>query len=402
MKKILLLAFFASPLISKAQIKGCTDKNAINFDVHAQLNDGSCQYEETNLSLLSSVQLASVLNESSGLMFWNNQYWTHNDDSDNHIYAIDSITGEIIESIAIQGLQVTDWEEMQHDSLYIYIGDLGNNASGNRSNLSILKILKSTIVSAFPSVDTIYFQYALQSNLNPSAANTTDFDSEAFIVHNDSIYIFTKEWTSLQTSVYVIPNETGNHTAYRKCVLPVNGLISGAYFVPQRNALVLCGYSNFLQPFVYFITDLHHLDFENANKRKLIFNNLVGYQVEAIATSSGDIFYITNEKFNFGNISIEQQMHSIDLSSYYPRENSISISEKENIKIEIFPNPANDTIYIKNASKGKYKLINIDGKTVKDIEINSSNVSFSVANLAAGIYFLSNLKSKNVAKIIVR
>lgn len=384
-----------------AQSLGCTDKNANNFNPNAIANDGSCTYNNASIAFINSILIDPTLQETSGLIYWNNQYWTHNDDSDNKIYAIDSLSGNIVESIAINGLQITDWEDLQQDSLYIYIGDVGNNVAGNRDNLRILRISKNSINTNSPSVDTISFVYSWQTTLNPIAANTSDFDCEAFIVSNDSIYLFTKEWTSLRSTIYVIPNEPGAHSAQRKIILDVNGLITGASYIPQKNAIALCGYSKFLQPFIYFITDLHHFNFKKANKQKIVFSSVLGYQIEAIASANGQIFYLTNERFSMNNVTVEQQMHSVDLSEFYPKKNNIHASEYQNLPISVFPNPTKDTLHLKNITKGNYILVNSEGKTVKTIIVENSEVSLSVAEIPSGIYFLQKSDNTIATKIIV-
>jgi len=53
-----------------AQVEGCTDPLAINFDVNAEINDGSCTYNPSTISPVSSTPLSTVLNESSGLILW--------------------------------------------------------------------------------------------------------------------------------------------------------------------------------------------------------------------------------------------------------------------------------------------------------------------------------------------
>jgi hypothetical protein len=100
---ISLVYFFFTADSTKAQIYGCTDPLAINFNSSAAQNDGSCTYSPASIAPISSFNLAGNLTETSGLVSWNNQIWTHNDSNDINIYALDSTNGNIIN--ANQGLK---------------------------------------------------------------------------------------------------------------------------------------------------------------------------------------------------------------------------------------------------------------------------------------------------------
>jgi hypothetical protein len=95
--------------------------------------------------------------------------------------------------------------------------------------------------------------------------------------------------------------------------LNVNGLITGATYHPEENLIALCGYSKKLKPFIYLISDLKNLDFVKANQRKIQLK-LPFHQVEAISTTNGVDFYLTNERFSRKIIgTIEQQLHRFSL-----------------------------------------------------------------------------------------
>jgi len=77
------------------------------------------------------------------LTYWNNLLFTHNDNDDSKIYAIDTTNGSITNSYNLNGTANIDWEEISQDENYLYVGDFGNNSSGNRTNLKILRIEKA-------------------------------------------------------------------------------------------------------------------------------------------------------------------------------------------------------------------------------------------------------------------
>ncbi|MDR6968405.1 hypothetical protein J2X31_002428 [Flavobacterium arsenatis] len=310
----LFLLFFIS-LSAEAQLAGCTDALAKNYNPSAILNDGSCLYENIKIDPIFSVTLSDTLNETSGLVYFENQLWTHNDDTDINIYALDTI-GKIIGRYPLNGLKNTDWEEISQDSAYFYIGNFGNNVSGVRKDLQIIRIAKMSLKANNPQMDTIAFAYSNQVEFIRSKANTTDFDCEAFIVSKDSIYLFTKQWTGKKTALYVLPKLPGSYTAKFKSELDVNGLITGATYLEDKKLIALCGYSKQLKPFVYLLYDYKNTDFFSGNKRKITLA-MPYHQVEGIATENGLLYYISNEHFRMKPIiNNPQQLHQLDLSSF--------------------------------------------------------------------------------------
>lgn len=315
MRFLINCLFFLYSLIGYSQISGCTDAKALNYNPEATQNDGSCSYSKTTLKIKSPLLLSEQVHETSGLICWNNRLWTHNDDTDTNLYALDTLTGAILETYKLPNVTNADWEELSQDENYLYLGDFGNNASGNRKDLHILRIEKNTLLQRQPKIDTIAFAYDVQYDFTRQHANTTDFDCEAFVVTQDSLYLFTKEWNSKQTSVFVLPKIPGNYKAYKKESHDVKGLITGAAYLESKKRIVLCGYTKNGRPFLYLLDDFKGTDFFSGNKRRLEllprFN-----QIEGIATSDGIHFYLTNEHLHFAVINTPQQLEMFDLSPF--------------------------------------------------------------------------------------
>ena len=291
------------------------DPLAKNFDPNTTENNGSCVYASVKIRAKSSLVLNDSLTETSGLIVFDNLFWTHNDDHDNTIYGLDS-NGKIQKKIKLEKVKNNDWEEISQDSSYIYIGDFGNNFQGNRKNLHLLRIEKKSFLLNKPLIDTISFSYSNQTDFNIQKENSTDFDCEAFVVSQDSIYLFSKQWKQNKTTVYVLPKIPGKHIAKLKETLDVRGLITGATLVTSGKGIVLCGYSEMLQPFLYLLNDYKNNDFSRANKRKIRLP-LPFRQIEGIATLDGLLFYVTNESFiRKPFVNVPQQIHKFDLSSY--------------------------------------------------------------------------------------
>ena len=290
---------------------GCTDVFARNYDSNAIENDGSCCYKKLKIKNFNSFFLSDTLNESSGLVEWEDHFYSHNDDTDLHLYQLNK-NGIIVKKIKLDGIKNNDWEDLTQDKNHFYLGDFGNNASGNRTDLTIYKIAKDSLFDN-PKIETITFSYQEQTDFSKQKSNSTDFDCEAFIATENELILFTKQWENKQSAVYRLPKKPGNYQAEFITTLKVNGLITGATFVKEKNLIALCGHTKILKPFIYLITDLNDLNFEKANQRKIKLK-LLFHQIEAVSTTNGEDFFITNERFSRKIIgTVEQQIHLFTL-----------------------------------------------------------------------------------------
>lgn len=304
-----------SPTILLAQISGCTDLEARNYNPNAIINDGSCIYLASKIYPNFSLPISDTIHETSGLIYWNDKLWTINDDGDTNLYSLDT-TGINLRKFALPKVKNKDWEAIAQDSSHIYIGDFGNNVSGNRNDLHILKIEKRAFLENKSVIDTIAFSFEDQINFEKQNSNTTNFDCETMLVTKDSLYLLTKEWSSGQTRLYVLPKSAGTYKARFRASLNVNGLITGGVLLEEKKIIALCGYTKNLQPFLYLLYDYKENEFFSGNKRKIKLG-LPFHQIEGIATKDGLRYYLTNEKFQKKPfISVNQQLHFVDLSTY--------------------------------------------------------------------------------------
>lgn len=390
-----------------AQTSGCTDPLANNFNANATINDGSCLYNQATISPVVSFVLDSVVKETSGLIFWQNKLWTLNDDGDNSLYALDTLNGAILSSTALTGLENIDWEEVSQDDSFVYVGDFGNNVSGNRANLRIYKIGKQSILQNNPFIDTIAFSYADQIDFSTHPVNQTDFDCEAFVLTSDSIYLFTKQWISNKTTIYALSKSPGTHIAQNSGSLNVEGLITGSVLLNDQQLIVLSGYSDQLQPFIYLLYDFEGSDFFGGNKRKLQLD-LPFHQVEGITTNNGLKFFITNEAFSYSPIFVDQQMHILDLKNYlinflYPEQTGIDLKKKNKV-FSVTPNPARNKVVISNIEKENVVLYNLLGKILAVPQIKSHNsCQLDLKDIPSGIYMISiKGASGNRSQILIK
>src|SRR4051794_18480646 len=103
MIKVLLFLLLLSVCTRVFSQQGCTDPKAQNYDASATINNGSCTYPATSVSLTNGVALpTTTLDESSGLIYTNGELWTHNDSGNPPaIYQVNESTGAIIKTVTI-------------------------------------------------------------------------------------------------------------------------------------------------------------------------------------------------------------------------------------------------------------------------------------------------------------
>ena len=310
------------------------------------------------------------------------------------------MNGNIIQSIPLSGVTNTDWEEISQDHDFVYVGDFGNNQSGNRTDLKILRIDKNSILAGSPVVETINFSYSNQTNFSSTGSSNTDFDCEAFIVSVDSIFLFTKQWISQKTSVYSLPKTPGTHIANLKSAFDVQGLITGATYLETKKLIVLSGYTKELQPFVELLYDFDGYSFFSGNKRKIQLS-LPFHQVEGIATTNGLKYYISNEQFEQPPfINTPQKLHILDLSNFlgdYLKNLFNSVPAQSLSKDIIFPNPATDFISLKTDKSilpSTYRILNQSGNIVLTGTLMLENQGINISRLSSGLYILEIEKEK--------
>lgn len=310
-----LVSMTATSFAVKAQpIAGCTDKAANNYEASAVINNGSCTYDAVTLVPIIKFNQTAALSENSGMIFWNNLLWQHNDGGDAAaIYAIDTGSNRILRTITLAGATNIDWEDITQDETHIYVGDFGNNATGSRTDLKIYKLDKSAIAAS--SGDTILtpeviaFSYADQPASDLAiGANKTDFDCEAMIAYHKGLFLFTKQWTGNQTALYEIPKTAGNHTATRSGILNVNGMITGADVFPATGTIALTGYNASLTRFIYLLYDFKGNEFFGGNKRKISLGGAL-QQTESIAFINEHHAFIGTEAALF-----PQRLETINLA----------------------------------------------------------------------------------------
>jgi hypothetical protein len=396
MKTLLILLCTFVYVHSSAQIIGCTDPAALNYSSAANINDGSCIYAPAQVTPDTSFILNDTLDETSGLIMWNGFLWTHVDDTDTRLFALDSTNGSIQRRDTMFEVTNVDMEEISQDSEYIYIGDFGNNVNGNRTDLRIYRFSKDSLLNGHASADTISFAYADQTDFNPQGPYNTNFDCEAFIVTDDSIYLFTKQWISFGCKIYAFPKDTGFHFAQPRDSFNVQGLVTGATYLPDQHLITLVGYSPLIQPWLLLLYDYNSTRFFSGNKRKI--DIAIGTsQTEAVTTTDGARFYITNEKRTIASTSYPQQLHILDLRIYTDVfiHSGIDNSENHNLTFNVFPNPAVHQLYIESVAGACISICNYMGIMLESFTAEENITFIDTTDWAPGMYMISVMDGEN-------
>ena len=261
-------------------------------------------------------QLSDLVDESSGLIFLNNNLITFNDSGgSNSLYEIDIINGEVIRTVDIINAINNDWEDISVDSEYIYIGDFGNNY-GNRQDLLIYKISISDFLNSPDNsvyAEEINFSYSDQTSFQSNAYNS-NFDAESIISFNDSLYVFTKNWVDRKSNVYSISKNPGNYIASKIDSVDVQGLITAAEYNINSNTVTLLGYDTD-SPFIIELTNFNESNFSQGliSKFPLVVPETSSIQTEGL-TNIDNYYYISAEDY-LGNPQVLYRISKDSLSN---------------------------------------------------------------------------------------
>jgi len=135
-------------------------------------------------------------------------------------------------------------------------------------------------------------------------------------------------------------------------------------------------------------------DFFGGNKRKIDLN-LPFHQIEGIATENGLDYYVSNEFFSQAGITIQAQLHEVDLSLFLGNYlENLSVSSFENglkQNISLYPNPTQDELYVDldftETTAVRMLIYNAVGQKVSEFSIESNSTPLDVSSLKPGIYF---------------
>ncbi|HLP10898.1 MAG TPA: hypothetical protein VK177_03140 [Flavobacteriales bacterium] len=247
------------------------------------------------------------IHESSGLLFIDSTHvLTHNDSGDSaRVFLYNYSTCTIEKEIKIIDHLAVDIESItMDDSGYVYLADVGNN-SGNRTDLTILKVKLSNIL-AYDSVNVqkIHYSYADQFSFTASNHN---FDCEAMVHVNDSLYLFSKNHGIPGTYCkrYVMPDLPGTYSISPIDSISLPGWVTDAAIDTSGTKFVLNAE-----------TRLYVFEMSNASpgfdSLKFTLNYSFISQKEGVSFDHHNHLLLTDELF----IGVGGKLYTVDLTGY--------------------------------------------------------------------------------------
>ena len=195
-----------------------------------------------------------------------------------------------------------DWEAITANQEYLYIGDFGNNR-GNRRDLCVYRIKRNNTESLFNAIDSvgvngdsvadfqidsIAFAFEDQRQFKPRFRH--NFDCESMLVREDSIWLFTKNWSNFRCNIYLIPALPGDYVARKIGSVNTRFLVTDACWLENKVAMV--GYT------IWGNQYFNQLDLRSMKLHRRVRIPLKPAQVEGVAyrLSTQELFIATEAR----------------------------------------------------------------------------------------------------------
>jgi hypothetical protein len=256
--------------------------------------------EIDSVEIISKIVLPKIINETSGLEFYNNNFITHNDSGGEPSLYVFNEMGEVIETVGLNKnpdfeIENNDWEDITNDNEYLFVADTGNNF-GNRDNLNIIRVSKGT---DFMVDGIIKISYSDQESFFPRPKHK--YDAEAIIVIEDKIALFSKDRENLNTDLYLVDkNQNGSQILTSEVSYDVDTLITGGDFDEDRNLLALVSYNSNGNQYLLLFENFELNNLENNTYKKFKIP-LEQAQIEAVKIIDEKTFWVTSEDEGIGN-----------------------------------------------------------------------------------------------------
>lgn len=270
-----------------------------SFNVHCKQSpkEGLNEKPGADLKVLKPQPVTALddkVVETSGLIYFDNSFWTINDSgNENLLYRIDPKNGSVVAELRVNNSENVDWEELTQDRDYVYIADIGDNALA-RAEKQIYRIKKANLLqrTASGSVDSEVIRFTY-----PEVEGKEErFDAEALVSLNGSLHLFTKDL--FESNHFMIPAAPGKSTAKFLEKFKSNGQVTGAALDSASNTLMMVGYLGFGQRLFW--------EFQNIKSSAFFVNPPAAFslggvtetgQLEAVCFTAEKKIYLTNEAF---------------------------------------------------------------------------------------------------------
>ena len=274
-------------LLAGLTLLGCSNKEIDSAEIDT-------------VEIISKIELPKIINETSGLEFYNNNFITHNDSGGEPSLYVFNEEGEIVETIGLNKnpdfeIENNDWEDITNDNKYFFVADTGNNF-GNRDNLNIIRVS----IGANLMVDGIIkISYSDQESFFPRPKHK--YDAEAIIIIDDKIALFSKDRENLNTDLYLVDkDQNGQQILTSKFNYTVGSLITGGDYNKENSLLALVSYNSKGEQYLILFEnfELNNLENNNFTKYKIPIERA---QIEAIKIIDQETFWITSEDEGVGS-----------------------------------------------------------------------------------------------------
>ncbi len=245
-------------------------------------------------------ELPSEVDESSALLYYKGFMYTINDSGNKPIlYEMDTVDYEIARKIYFNNAFNIDWEALAINDTHLFIGDFGNNY-GTRNDLCVYYFKLSELTNDTITPGKISFTYSDWQQPQKKVLGT-DFDCETMIALNDTLWLFTKQWNSFNTTIYKLPIEEGDHVLEPWITLPIDGLATDACFGIDKNEIWLTGYKSYIALLWRIKVDKNHSNVELENRWIIDSPSII--QNEGIFFLNNEL-WITTESFDVTKASL--------------------------------------------------------------------------------------------------